>query len=243
MLSKHTPWINIKKTDRYRAISDLVRESRGTNLYYSLLVLSSIIITAGLLLANSAILIGGMLVAPVLTPILLISLGIVTSRTRVIKNTAKLILKSMGIIFVVSFLASLMFDTPENTEFFSSSLFNNTISSAFLYFLVALASGVAATLSWIRKEVSNVLPGISIAVSLVPPVALVGIWLAQNNIDAARFYFVVFLFNLFGIIMSSMVIFSMLRFYNEADEVLYNSNQANKMDRLSKKNNNENSIS
>jgi uncharacterized membrane protein len=142
----------ITNKDRYRAVSELVREGRESANYYSLLVLSAVIIAAGLLLANSAILIGGMLVTPVLTPILLLTLGIVTSRPRVIKNTAKLIAKSVGLIFVVAFLASLLFGVPEDQEFFSAALFNDSIKAAFLYFLVALASGVAATFAWISSS-------------------------------------------------------------------------------------------
>lgn len=227
-MDKETIWSSIKRRDQYRVVSELVKDGQESPTYYSLLVLSSIIIAAGLLLANSAILIGGMLVTPVLTPILLLALGIVTAKPRVIRTTSKLIAKSAGIVFAVSFLAALVFDVPDSEEFFSSALFNNTINAAFLYFVVAFASGIAATFAWIRKEISSMLPGISIAVSLVPPIALVGVWLAQMNLDMARFFLLVFLFNLFGLIMSSMIIFSVLGFYKSADEVVQNFNSIGK---------------
>jgi len=215
-------WTDITKSDQYRAINDLVIESNPSTSYYTLLILSSVIIAAGLLLANSAILIGGMLVTPLLTPILLISLGVTLGRIFLVKKTSMLILKSVAVIFGVSFMFGLIFAVPEDKEFFSSVIFNNTISSAFLYFLVAFASGIAATFAWVRKKVTNMLPGISIAVSLVPPVSLVGIWLAQADINNARFFLMVFLFNLIGIIMGSMIVFSMLKFYRATDEVTAN---------------------
>jgi len=90
---------------------------------------------------------------------------------------------------------------------------DNSIRTAILYFVVAIVSGVAATFAWVRKEVATVLPGIAIAVSLVPPVAAVGIWLSALQFETARFYFLVFLFNFFGIIMGSVLVFSLLRFY------------------------------
>jgi len=217
-------WSSITKSDQYRAVNDLIIESNPGSNYYTLLILSSIIIAAGLLLANSAILIGGMLVTPLLTPILLISLGITLGRPFLLKRTSMLILKSVAIIFVVAFLFGLIFAVPDDKEFFSSVIFNNTISSAFLYFIVAFASGIAATFAWVRKKVTNMLPGISIAVSLVPPIALVGIWLAQIEIENARFFLMVFLFNLIGIIMGSMIVFSMLKFYKTDDEVTANIN-------------------
>lgn len=203
----------LTSSDKYRAVDDLIEESRASGTYYSLLILSSVIISAGILLANSAILIGGMLVTPLLNPILLIALGVATSNVKIIKRTGKLILKSSLFIIAISFIAGLLFSIPENGDFYRSSIFDNSLRSAFLYFLVAFASGIAATFAWVRKEVTNILPGISIAVSLVPPVAMTGIWLATFDLDLFRFFLFVFLFNLIGIIMGAMIVFSMLGFY------------------------------
>jgi uncharacterized hydrophobic protein (TIGR00271 family) len=225
-------WTSIKRSDQYRAVNDLIIESNPGSNYYTLLILSSIIIAAGLLLANSAILIGGMLVTPLLTPILLISLGMTLGRGFLVKKTSMVIAKSVFIIFVVSFLFGLIFSIPEDKEFFSSVIFNNSISAAFLYFLVAFVSGIAATFAWVRKKVTNMLPGISIAVSLVPPVALVGIWLAQLDVENARFFLMVFLFNMIGIVMGSMIVFSMLKFYKTDDEITANLNTLEKQQKL-----------
>lgn len=203
----------ITASDKYRAVDELISESRADKDYYSLLVLSSIIIAAGVLLANSAILIGGMLVTPLLNPVLLIALGISASKPEVLKRTGVLILKSSGVIIVISFVAGFLFSVPENGDFYRSALFDNSLRSAFLYFLVAFASGVAATFAWVRKGVTNILPGISIAVSLVPPLSMVGVWLATLELDLMRYFLFVFMFNMIGIIMGSMIVFSMLGFY------------------------------
>jgi uncharacterized hydrophobic protein (TIGR00271 family) len=227
-------WTDVTKSDQYRAVNDLIVESNPGSNYFTLLILSSVIISAGLLLANSAILIGGMLVTPLLTPILLISLGITLGRPFLLKRISKVILKSVFVIFVVAFLFGLIFSVPEDKVFFSSVIFNNTISSAFLYFVVAFSSGIAATFAWVRKKVTNMLPGISIAVSLVPPIALVGIWLAQLDVNHARFFLMVFLFNLIGIIMGSIIVFSMLKFYKTDSEVTANLHTLEKQERMEK---------
>jgi uncharacterized hydrophobic protein (TIGR00271 family) len=203
----------ITNGDKYRAVDELIEESRADADYYSLLVLSSIIIASGVLLANSAILIGGMLVTPVLNPILLIALGIAASKPEVINRTGRLILKSALVIVGISFVAGLIFAVPESGDFYRSALFDNSLRSAFLYFLVAFASGIAATFAWVRKGVTNILPGISIAVALVPPLSMVGIWLATFDLDLMRYFLFVFLFNMVGIVMGSMIVFSMLGFY------------------------------
>lgn len=226
-LNKESIWTDSSAHQKYRAINELVKDSQSDGSYYTLLVLSSIIISAGLLLANSAVLIGGMLITPVLTPMLLISLGIVTSKPRILKKTSLLIMKSFGVIIAISFLAGLMFQFPESDEFLGFTLFNNSITAAFLYFVVAFASGIAATFAWVRKEVTNILPGISIAVALVPPVSMVGIFFATGEFDLGRFFMVVFLLNIVGIILGSLIVFSLLKFY-KTDRVLENT--INKME-------------
>jgi uncharacterized hydrophobic protein (TIGR00271 family) len=214
-------WFEITKEDRYITVNELMSDDGDQFTYYFLLILSSVIIPAGILLANSAILIGGMLITPLLTPVLLIALGMTTGNTNLISRSIKKISKSLLIIFGISFLVSLIFTIPQNKEFFNSVLFTNTTDSAFLYFLVAFAAGIAATFAWIRKKVDNMLPGIAIAVSLVPPIAMVGVFMAGGEFDLARFFFMVFLFNITGIIGGSMILFSMFRFYH-SDNIIKN---------------------
>ena len=211
--------LSVNKSDRYVAISDLIEDSKSNGTYYMLLILSSIIIAAGVLLANSAILIGGMLITPVLSPILLIALSISAGKPMLLKNTIVFLIKSIALIIAISFISGLIFYTPENADFYKSTLFDNSLRAAFLYFLVAFTSGIAATFSWVRKGVNNVLPGISIAVSLVPPISMVGIWLATSESELMRFFLMVFLFNLFGIIMGGLIVFSMLRFYRSGNVI------------------------
>lgn len=202
--------------DLYHAVNDLIEEGTKNNTYYALLVLSSIIIAAGLLLANSAILIGGMLVTPVLTPILLIALAITVAKPNLLKRTSILIFKSVLVIMGVAFIAGIIFGVPSDSAFFDSTLFNNSLRAAFLYFIVAFVSGIAATFSWVRKEITNMLPGISIAVSIVPPIAMVAIWLSVLDFEKMRFFLMIFLFNLVGIIMGSLIVFSMLKVYRNS---------------------------
>jgi uncharacterized hydrophobic protein (TIGR00341 family) len=211
---KESFWFKVTKEDQYITVNELMSETQDQATYFILLVLSSVIIASGLLLANSAILIGGMLITPVLTPVLLVALGMTIGNSDLIKRSLLKILKSLGIIIAIALVLSFIFNVPQDKEFFNAAIFTNTADSAFLYFLVAFASGIAATFAWIRKKVSNMLPGIAIAVSLVPPVAMVGVFIGSGAWDFARFFLMVFMFNIIGIIGGSMVLFSMFKFYN-----------------------------
>jgi len=211
---KNDNLLKITKVEQYRTAAELMEHSRPSSIYFALLILSSTIIASGLLLDSASIVIGGMLVTPVLTPVLAIALGISVGDPQTIKNISILLGKSFLVILIASLIIAFLFGPTQ-----IPIVFSNTVLTAVLYFLVAVASGVAATLAWTRKEISEVLPGISIAVSLVPPLSLVGIWLSSFELEFVRFYFIVFVLNLFGIVMGSLVVFSLLNFHKAKEKV------------------------
>lgn len=206
--------LEITKYEQYRTIEDLFARSQANTAYYMLLALSAIIIAAGLLLNNVPIVIGGMLVAPVLTPLLLFGLAFSIGEFAVIRRVGRLMALSFSIILVLSFFLTTILG--HHREVFEIT---NTLETALLYFVVAVASGIAGTFALSRKELSEVLPGVAVAISLVPPLALVGIWLSDLNFELARFYLLIFSFNLFGILVGSVVVFSMLGFYQTKEKV------------------------
>lgn len=199
---------SLTERQAYKAIDDLIEESRPNGPYIMLLVLSSIIITAGLLLNNVAILIGGMLITPLLTPLLVVALSITTSKVYLLKKTGLVLAKSFAFVFVTTFIVSFLIGLPENVH--QQPILESSSRTAFLYALVAIASGIAATLAWIRKEVSSALPGVSIAVSLVPPLAAVGMWFSQGFWSEAKFFGLVFLINVTMVLLGSVIVFLIL---------------------------------
>lgn len=205
---------NVTPLEQYRTIDSLVRDSQPSNLFELLLVLSSLIITSGILLNNVPIIIGGMLVTPLLTPILFIALGFSMGRPELILSTGKLVGRSVLAIIFGAMVLTVLFGSDVTFPAFTDSL-----SAAFLYFVVAIASGIAVTMAWIKQELSEVIPGISIAVSLVPPIAYIGVALARFDIDTAVFFLIVFALNLFGIILGSIGVFSISRF-SQAQHIL-----------------------
>ena len=199
--------LNVSKADQYKTVSELFEKSQSNSVYYTLLILSIFIVATGLLLGNSPIVIGGMLVTPVLTPILVIGLSIAVGELGFIKKPGILILKSIFLTIGISAVLTVLFGADE----IEHGLVND-LRTAILYFIVATTSGVAATIAWVRKQVSDILPGISIAVSLVPPLSLIGINLGILDIEYARFYMIIFALNFVGILMGSFSVVAVSKF-------------------------------
>jgi len=204
----------IKLSDQYRTVDELIEKSQPNSVYYTLLLVSAFIITAGILVGNAAIVIGGMLLTPVLTPVLLIALGITSGELGSMRGAFYLILKSSLLIVLSGVILAFLFGSS-NTSF----VVDDSVRTAALYFIVAVASGVAGTFAWARKDVLDILPGVAIAVSLVPPLSLIGVGISSLDFTLARFNFLIFLFNLLGIMVGSLVVFSLLQFSKAKREV------------------------
>ncbi|PJE76216.1 hypothetical protein COV04_00480 [Candidatus Uhrbacteria bacterium CG10_big_fil_rev_8_21_14_0_10_48_11] len=205
----------INKSEQYRTVDELFEHSEPNSVYYMLLGVSSLIISCGILLNQPAIVIGGMLVTPVLSPLLVISLSLASGELRAVKRATITVLKSFGIIVLSSMVLAVLFGAEASITTFSDS-----VRTSVLYFIVAAAAGVAATFGWARKDIGSVLPGIAIAVSLVPPISIMGIGLSTLNIALVRTHFLITIFNVMGVLAGSTVVFSLLHFYRTRKQII-----------------------
>jgi uncharacterized hydrophobic protein (TIGR00271 family) len=206
--------LKVSTAEQFKTVGELFERAQPNSVYYTLLVLSIFIVVTGILLENAPIVIGGMLVTPVLTPILVIALSIIVGEVKAIKGPGLLILKSIILTIGISIILTFAF----GLETIQQNL-PNTMRTAILYFIVATTSGMAATFAWVRKDIAEIMPGISIAVSLVPPLSLIGIYLGLLDLETARFFLLIFVLNFVGILLGSMIVFSLLKFQRSGWEV------------------------
>jgi len=211
----------IKRSEQYKTVDELIVTNQQNSVYTTLLIFSSIIIVAGLLLNNGFIVVGGMLVTPVLTPMLVIALYLSTGELGAIKNAGLGLLKSFGIVLLISIVLTIIIGAPEGGQVF----FEEKPTTTFLYLLVAFASGVVATIGLIRKDIPDIFPGIAIAISMVPPLGSFGIWASaaalspERSFDLARYFLVIFASNLVGFIVGSLIVFSVLKFHKSEKRI------------------------
>jgi len=169
-----------------------------------MLSVSAVITTFGLLLGNAVIVIGGMLVAPLLLPLLALALSVVTSSREGLIRSFHIIVRSVVIVFCLSVLVTFLFN-PEtlDAEILDASKPN------LIYFLVAFFAGVAAAYSWVEEKMSANFPGIAVAVALLPPLCAVGVGVALSMRPIIADSLLLFLINLLGIVVASVLVFSL----------------------------------
>ena len=195
-------------TEERMGVSRKLREDARPNInYFTLITLSAVIATLGLLLNSAATVIGAMLVAPLMSPIVAIAMGIVSGDIRLLRQSIMATLQGALVgIFIAIFLTGVLpMDQP------TSEVLMRTRPNL-VDLLVALASGMAGAYAIGRKEVGEALPGVAIAAALLPPLASVGIGVAMGNGAIAGGALLLFTTNLIAIVFSSTLIFLLLGF-------------------------------
>jgi len=198
----------VNQSCRNKFCQNIVDSSAPTIDFYFLVVLSTLIVTMGLMADNVILVIGGMLVTPLLSPILAISLGMVIKDNKVILRSLKILFSSFAFVFIIAFFVGFF----GNAEVSELSLIEGMVPSLFLL-LVSMIAGVAASYTWVKPELDVNLAGIAVTVTLIPPLTAIGLAAASANWVVFQNTLNLFMLNVFGIIISSLVIFSLMDFY------------------------------
>jgi uncharacterized hydrophobic protein (TIGR00271 family) len=176
----------------------------GVN-YFVLIVLSCIIATLGLLLNSGAVVIGAMLVAPLMSPILAFSLGLVLGDVRLIRLSIEAVFKGVALAVIIAIFIGLFSPFKELTD----EIIART-QPTLLDLVVALASGMAGAYALARKDVSAALPGVAIAAALMPPLGAVGLGLSLGNAQVAGGALLLFVTNIASISLAGAIVFTLL---------------------------------
>jgi len=158
---------------------DVAKGARLDMTYITLLVLSTFVAAIGMIENNVAVVIGAMVIAPLLTPNLALSLGTALGDVKLVKESALTL--SVGIGLAVLLSAVLGAWWPSTLD--SPELLART-HAGWSAVALALASGAAAALS-LTTGLSSVLVGVMVAVALLPPASTVGLMLGQGNVSLA----------------------------------------------------------
>ncbi len=176
----------------------------GTN-FFVLIVLSCIIAALGLLLNSPAVVIGAMLVAPLMSPIMALSLGLVVGNLRTIRFSIEAILKGAALAVVIAAFIGLLSPLKIIT-----GEMHARAQPTLLDLIVALVSGMAGAYAVARKEVGAALPGVAIAAALMPPLATAGLGLSLGNAWVAGGAFLLFAANIAAISLAAGIVFFLL---------------------------------
>ncbi|HAX82138.1 MAG TPA: hypothetical protein DCY40_06190 [Actinobacteria bacterium] len=199
----------VKPEDREQILGRLFFEAESRKPYwyrFALLQgLASVIAVLGVLSNSPAIVIGAMLLAPLMTPVLALAAALAMAWPRRAAKAGLMVVAATAGSVLVAWLVAVVIPSAQVGEL-PAELLSRTHPSL-LDLLVALAAGVAGGYSLVREEVGSSLPGVAVAVALVPPLAVVGASLHLGEGDLALGAALLYLVNLTAIVLASGVVF------------------------------------
>jgi len=159
---------------------DMQAASIPTLAFFFLLMLSSAIATFGLLANSAPAIIGAMIIAPLMTPIMGLSYGVVQLSWSQIARSSITVTLGVVIVVAIGYLSARQIDVQVTGTEMLSRAFPTLLDLG-----VAVAAGAAGAFALSRESIRNSIAGVAIAVALVPPLAVVGIGLGLGRQAAA----------------------------------------------------------
>ena len=183
--------------------------NRRLSRFWLLLPLSAVIASAGVVSNSTATVIGAMIVAPLMTPILGIVLAVVLADGANLRRCLLLVLAGAAAVVGIGWLLGLFVPYPVVAATNAQVAARVTLQIADL--VAALATGAVGSVALVRSDISDTLPGVAIAISLVPPLAVVGLTLESGAPRESLAAFLLFTTNVAAILASGIVVMSVYR--------------------------------
>lgn len=188
--------------DRQSLYAKILYEGTTTRLrvsrFFTLMGFASVIASMGVVTSSTAVVIGAMLIAPLMTPLMGMAISLVMGWPNRLRRSATI--AGLGIVWaitiglVLGLLFSSSFDVATNSQI------QARISPTMLDLVIAIAAGAAGAFGLSRPDVSDSLPGVAIAISLVPPLTVVGLCYSAGAWSAGNGALLLFLTNAVAIL-------------------------------------------
>ena len=144
--------------------------------FFVLLICSAVIATLGLLSNSTAVVIGAMIVAPLMDPILSLAFGLTISDNKLVKRSAITVAIGVAVVVITAWILTSMIGPAEVNREITSRTAPTLIDLG-----IATAAAVAGAFTITRDRLSNSIAGVAIAVALVPPLCVTGIGLSLGQ--------------------------------------------------------------
>jgi uncharacterized hydrophobic protein (TIGR00271 family) len=176
--------------------------------FFVLLILATIIATAGIIGDSTATVIGAMIIAPLMTPIMAAAAALIMGNMNRALNRLLLVLIGVLTVIFLSWLAGVLYGGY--ISFADNTQIVGRISPRLIDLIAALASGAAGAFCLSREDIADSLPGVAIAISLVPPLCVVGLSLSAGELNAALGALLLFITNFLAIILAGGAVLGIL---------------------------------
>lgn len=192
----------------YRDLFILLRTDATLSSQFLVLLILSVLLALLGLYANSApVIIGAMILAPLMAPIISLAMGLARTEFKLIRTAARTLAIGVSSALACAMLVAWMMPFENLTPEMRARLVPNLLDLG-----VAVISGIAGAYASSKEEIAKSLAGVAIAVALVPPLSVAGIGLGWGEWAMAQGSLLLFATNLVGIVLAAVLTFLVLGF-------------------------------
>ena len=166
-----------------------------------LVALSTVVAAAGLNADSAAGVIGSMVIAPLLGPIMAVGLGAALGDRSLLFGSVISLVAGIAIALGLSFVFGVVVEVEMGSRELESRAEVRLDGMA-----LAIAAGAAAALSMARGQ-NTALVGVMVAAALLPPIAAVGLFAGSGHYEPAGRAALLLLLNIASLIFSALVVF------------------------------------
>jgi uncharacterized hydrophobic protein (TIGR00271 family) len=181
--------------------------SKRISRFWVLLILASIIAAAGVVADSTATVIGAMIVAPLMIPIQGTMLSVVLADRANLLRSVGLVIAGAAAAIAIGYLVGLT--VVNHVVAATNSQVAGRVHPHLIDLLAALATGVVGSVALVRRDISDTLPGVAIAISLVPPLSVVGLTLEAGAYGQSLGAFLLFLTNVAAILATGIIVMAL----------------------------------
>jgi uncharacterized hydrophobic protein (TIGR00271 family) len=168
-----------------------------------------VIACAGVVSESTATVIGAMIIAPLMVPILGVVLSVVLADGPNLRRCLLLLIAGAAAVVALSWLLGHLVPYPVIAA--TNSQVAARVTPRLVDLVAALATGSVGSIALTRPDVSDTLPGVAIAISLVPPLAVAGLTLQSGSPDECVGALLLFATNVVAILASGIVVLALYR--------------------------------
>ncbi|MFD1017627.1 TIGR00341 family protein [Thalassobacillus hwangdonensis] len=190
------------RASRHELLSSVEKNSRTTMNYTLMILLSAIVATVGFVKDSEAVVIGAMVIAPMIGPVIATAFASILGDYKLLGRAVLASLFGIIIVIFISILFGLFFKGGMTTDQYVART-EVTISDIFL----GVASGAAGALAFLNRLSGN-LVGVMVAVALLPPTVALGMSIGDGGWGNAYGAFLLLTVNISSILLAAVTIFS-----------------------------------
>ena len=202
------PLFNHASELEYRDLFVALRENaKASSTYLVLMVLSVLLALTGLYANSAPVIIGAMILAPLMAPIISLAMGLARTDVTLIQHSLRTLGAGVGLGLFFAVTVAWIMPLDQVTAEMRGRMLPTLLDLS-----VAVISGIAGAYAHSKEEIAKSLAGVAIAVALVPPLSVAGIGLGWADWSMAKGASLLFLTNLVGIALAASMTFLVLGF-------------------------------